>query len=199
MSSVPKRRLTPAEYLAIERKAEFKSAYFNGEMFAMADTSRWHVRASINLSTEIVRQLRDSPCEVYNSDMRVKISPTGLYTYPDLSIVCDGPRFEDDVLDTLLNPRVIFEVLSKSTEAYDRGRKFGQYRQIVSLREFVLVSQTEPLIERYLRQADGDWLLSEFKGLEAVLVLESVPCRVPLAEIYRNVDFAESSSEPESA
>ena len=195
MASVPTQHLTPAEYLARERKAEFKSEFLRGEMFAMAGTTRWHVRVATNLLAKIDTALHDSPCDVYNSDMRVKVSPTGLYTYPDLSITCDEPQFEDDVLDTLLNPRVIFEILSKSTEGYDRGKKFDHYRQVQSLQEYVLVSQTEPLVERFVRQPDGSWRLTVHKGMDAVVELEGVPCRLSLAEIYRRVDFSQAQEE----
>ena len=194
MSTVPKKRYTPAEYLARERAAEFRSEFFNGEMFAMAGASRQHCRIGVNLLTRIDEQLRDTPCEVFGSDMRVKVSPTGLHTYPDATIAYGELKFEDQVVDTLLNPQVIFEVLSESTEAYDRGKKFDHYRQVDSLREYVLVSQTEPLIERYVRQSDGSWRLSVFKGLEAVLELEGVACRLRLADVYDRVTF-----EPEGA
>lgn len=195
MASVPTQHLTPAEYLAKERKAEFKSEYLRGEMFAMSGGTRWHGRIAINLARYCDQLLEDQPCEVFGSDVRVKVSPTGLYTYPDLSITCDEPKFEDEVQDTLLNPRVIFEVLSKSTEAYDRGKKFGHYRQIDALKEYVLVSQTEPLVERYAREPDGSWRLTVYKGLDAVLELDSVPCRLSLADIYRRVDFAQAAQQ----
>jgi Uma2 family endonuclease len=195
MASVPTQHLTPAEYLVKERKAEFKSEFLRGEMFAMAGATRWHGRIATNLVRRYDQLLEDRPCDVYGSDMRVKVSPTGLYTYPDVSIFCDEPQFEDDVLDTLLNPRVIFEVLSKSTEAYDRGKKFDHYRQIQSLSEYVLVSQTEPLVERYVRQPDGSWRLTVHRGMDAVVELDSVPCRLSLAEIYRRVDFSQVQEE----
>lgn len=199
MSSIPKQRLTPAEYLALERKAEFKSEYLNGEMFAMAGGTRWHSRIASNLVSRCDAQLLEAPCDVFGSDMRVKVSPTGLYTYPDVSISCDEPQFEDEDSDTLLNPRVIFEVLSESTEAYDRGKKFGHYRQVPSLMEFVLVSQMEPLVERYVRQPDGSWRLTALKGLDAVLELETVRCRLPLADVYRRVSFTEQEPEVDSS
>jgi Uma2 family endonuclease len=194
MSSVPKKRYTPEEYLASECRAEFKSEYFNGEIFAMAGASRQHVRIGRNLIARIDEQLHETPCEVLGSDMRVKISSTGLYTYPDVTITCGELQFEDKSVDTLLNPKVIFEIMSDTTEAYDRGKKFDHYRQIQSLSEYVLVSQTEPLVERYTRQPDDSWLLTVFKGLEAVLELESVACRLSLADVYFKVSF-ESEAE----
>ncbi|MFO0810120.1 MAG: Uma2 family endonuclease [Gemmataceae bacterium] len=192
MSAVPKRLLTPQEYLAQERRAEFKSEYYRGEMFAMAVASYEHSLAKDNLAAEIKQPLKGGPCRTVTSDLRVKVDATGLYTYPDIVIVCGQAEFEDSGVDTLLNPIAIVEVLSESAEAYDRGAKFAQYRQVSSLQEYVLVAQDKPLVERFVRQADGQWLLSEFRGLEATLEFENVPARVPLAEIYRDVTFAET-------
>lgn len=189
MSTVQKKHYTPQEYLALERVAEFKSEYLRGEIFAMSGATRQHSLTASNLIREAGGQLRDKPCEVHGSDLRVKVSPTGLYTYPDVTIACGELQFDDQFRDTLLNPKVIFEVLSDSTEAYDRGKKFDHYRQIPSLTEYVLVSQTEPLIERYVRQSDGSWRLTVLRGLEAVLELETVPCRLKLADVYFKVSF----------
>ena len=189
MSTVEKKHYTPQEYLVLERAAEFKSEYLRGEIFAMSGVARQHSLTASNLIGEARGQLREKPCEVHGSDLRVKVSPTGLYTYPDVTIACGELQFDDQFRDTLLNPKVIFEVLSDSTEAYDRGKKFDHYRQIPSLTEYVLVSQTEPLIERFVRQADGSWRLTVFKGLEAVLDLETVPCRLKLADVYFKVSF----------
>jgi Uma2 family endonuclease len=192
MSAVPKPKLTPAEYLALERKAAFKSEFYRGEMFAMAGASEEHCLIKDNLAGEARYQLKGGPCRVVTSDLRVKVDATGLYTYPDVVIYCDRPQFEDNVLDTLLNPRAIVEVLSDSTEKYDRGAKFAQYRQIPSLQEYVLVAQDQPLVERYVRQPGGDWLLTEFAGREREFAFASVPARVPLAEIYRDITFPET-------
>jgi Uma2 family endonuclease len=139
MSTAANKRYTPEEYLALERAAPFKSEYLGGEIFAMAGTSKEHVRIARNLIAALHDQLRNSPCEVFGSDLRVKVSRTGLYTYPDVTIACADLEFEDERVDTLLNPRVIFEILSDSTEAYVRGKKFHHYRQIPSLMEYVLV------------------------------------------------------------
>src|SRR3954451_2302339 len=128
MSAVTKPKLTPAEYLAVERKAAFKSEYLRGEMFAMAAASEEHCLIKDNLAGEVRQQLKGGPCRVVTSDLRVKVDVTGLYTYPDVVIYCDGPQFEDDTFDPLLNPRAIVEVLSDSTERYDRGTKFRHYR-----------------------------------------------------------------------
>src|SRR5947209_3829955 len=135
MSAAPKPRLTPEQYLAVERKATFKSEFYNGEMFAMAGVSRAHSRVKENLVGELYARLKGGPCRSHSSDMRVKVSRTGLYTYPDIVITCGEEQYEDAHVDTLLNPQVIIEVLSESTEKYDRTKKFRQYQQIASFRE----------------------------------------------------------------
>jgi Uma2 family endonuclease len=198
MSAALKTKLTPAAYLAIERKAAFRSEYFDGEMFAMAGASEEHCLAKDNLASETRSALKGRFCRVVTSDMRVKVDATGLYTYPDIVIYCDKPKFEDNVFDTLLNPRALVEVLSDSTEKYDRGAKFQHFRQIASLEEYVLVSQVKPLIERYARQPDGTWVLTEFAGLDRVFEFASVPAKVPLAEIYRDVTFPVEPLPPEA-
>jgi Uma2 family endonuclease len=191
MSAAPTLKLTPAEYLAIERKAEFKSEYFAGEMFAMAGARFPHNAIKDNLIYRINRELNGGPCRTLSSDQRVKVSQTGLYTYPDIIVLCEPPQFEDDQRDTLINPRVIVEVLSESTETYDRGEKAKHYKRIPSLQEYVLVSQREALVERMVRQDDGSWKVTEFAGLDAMLEFMSVPAKVALAEIYRGVEFPE--------
>ena len=150
MPAMPKPLLTPEEYLARERRAETKSEYLRGEVFAMAGASRAHNLIASNAAGELRQQLRDRPCEVYPSDMRVKVSPSGLYTYPDVTVVCGEPQFEDAEVDTLLNPKVLVEVLSPSTADYDRGGKFTHYRRLPSLQEYVLISQDRPLVEHYV-------------------------------------------------
>lgn len=134
MASVSKPYLTPQQYLTQERKAESKSQYFQGEIFAIAGGSRKHNLIVANIVREVCNALKDRRCEVYPSDMRVKVAKSGLHTYPDATVVCDEPEFEDDQFDTLTNPTVLFEVLSASTESYDRGGKFRQYREIDSLK-----------------------------------------------------------------
>lgn len=190
MAAVPKpRKLTVEEYFAIESKAERKSEFFNGEMFLMAGASREHNVLTRNLTAELHNRLREGPCQVFVADQRVKVDRTGLYTYPDLLIVCGTPEYAPEDRDTLTNPKVVIEVLSNSTEKYDRTTKFRQYKQLPSLMEYVLVSQDEPLVERYARLADGTWAQSDFVGLEATLSLVAVPASVPLADIYLGVEF----------
>jgi Uma2 family endonuclease len=143
---------------------------------------------AINILTELNFQFEDRPCQVYGLDMRVKIDATGLYTYPDVVAVCGEPRFEDIELDTLMNPDLIIEVLSNSSESYDRGRKFAHYRSIESLNEYVLVSQNECRIERFMRQDDGNWLYTENTDPDSSVELSSVACRLSAARVYRKVD-----------
>ncbi len=194
MSAMPKTRLTVAEYLAIERRAEFKSEFFDGEMFAMAGASRHHNVINENLSTEIGARLKGGRCRTLSRDQRLKIDRTGLYCYPDLVIVCGPPEYADEDPDTLVNPRVVVEVLSDSTARYDRTTKFRHYQQLPSVQEYILVTQDEPLCERFSRQPDGTWVVDSFVGLDATLELKSVPIRIPLREIYAGVSFPEPTS-----
>lgn len=179
---------TAAEYLALERQAAYKSEYVNGHILAMSGASRRHNLIAANISRELSSQLRGRPCESYISDMRVRVSETGLYTYPDVVAVCGDIRFADEQTDTLLNPTVIVEVLSASTEAYDRGDKFAHYRRLASLHDYVLVSQDAVRVEHYVRQGEK-WLLSEASRLTDVVSLASIQCRLVLEDIYDKVRF----------
>lgn len=199
MSSQPTPLLTPTEYLKIERAAEFKSEFFRGEMFAMAGASRRHNQVVSNIIREIGNALKDGPCEIYPSDLRVRVSATGLYTYPDATIVYGESQFEDDQLDTLINPTVVFEVLSESTESYDRGTKVSHYRKLPSVKEYVLIAQDRASVECYVRQESGGWLLQEATSLDEVARFESVDIDIPLSEIYRNVDFKSDGEEDAKA
>ena len=188
MSAAPKPYVTPEQYLALERQAETKSEYFAGEIFAMAGASREHSLISSNVLGDLWSQLREGPCTVYNSDMKVR-STQEHFAYPDVTVVCGEAQFGGEEREVLLNPTLIVEVLSPSTEAWDRGGKFEQYRQRESLQEYVLIAQDRPHVERYARQADGQWLLTEVNGLEAVLALPSIGGELALAEVYRKVTF----------
>ena len=179
--------LTPTEYLAAERASETRSEFHDGVMYAMAGGTYRHSRVKTNLTGAASIRLRGKSCQPTDSDMRVLVERTGLYTYPDLTIVCGQPLFEDEVQDSLLNPTVIFEVLSPSTGNYDRGRKFWNYRQLPSLTDYILVSTEELLIEHYTRQEAGQWLLTSFEGMDAVLMIESLKLEIPLAEIYADL------------
>lgn len=192
MSPQPVSRLTSQEYLASERDAEQKHEFYRGEMFAMGDASFAHNQITTNIGTRVNTLLRNRDCAVTLNDLRVKITATGLYTYPDVVVTCESPRFEDEQSDTLLNPQVIMEVLSKSTESHDRGKKFEHYRQIESLREYVLVAQDHPQIERFLRQEDRHWLLDEASGLDAVLRLTTIDVTLKLADVYAKVRFPQA-------
>jgi len=187
MSTQPKPLLTPEEYLATEREAEFKSQYFNGEMFMMAGATEAHNTIAMNIVGALHPQLRDRECRVFSSDMRVKVSALGKYTYPDVSVVCGKREFEDDHNDVLLNPNVIFEILCESTEAYDRGKKFEHYRYLDSLLEYILVALDAIRIEQYVRQSDRTWTYREYHEKEDVVNLESVECSLALAEVYLKV------------
>jgi Uma2 family endonuclease len=187
MSVQAKTRISPEEYLEIERRAESRNEYFDGEIFAMTGGSLRHNIIVANLVGELRQQLRDRTCMVAPSDLRVHIPATGLYTYPDVVAVCGEPRLEDRAADTLLNPTLIIEVLSPTTEAYDRGKKFEHYDTIESLAEYVLVSQDTPRVEQYLRQDGGRWLFTATSGLDGKVVLPSIGCDLILAEIYHKV------------
>jgi len=191
------KRISTQEYLRSERQATFKSEFFQGETFAMVGGSAHHSLIAANFVGEARQALKDRPCAVFSSDLRVRVQPTGLYTYPDATIVCGELEFNDEQHDTITNPTVIVEVLSDSTEKYDRGRKADHYRQIASLKELVLIAQDHPHIERFTRRPDGGWLFHEEKNLTASFELPSLGISVMLSELYRNVRF-KSATEPES-
>ena len=182
-------RMSAEEYLAMERQASSKSEYFNGEVFAMSGASRRHNLITLNIGAELRAQLKQGPCEVYTSDMRVKVSRTGLYTYPDVVVVCEEPAFEDAEVDTLLNPTLLVEVLSKSTEDYDRGGKFEQYRTLPSLQSYLLVAQGQCHVVHYTRQTDNSWLLTETHDLAAHIPLAAIGGDLALSEVYAKVSF----------
>jgi Uma2 family endonuclease len=191
MSTNPVIRLTAEQYLALERKAEIKSEFYNGEMFAMSGASRWHNLICGNVLAALHPQLKKRPCTVYPSDMRVKVSPAGLYTYPDVTVVCGEAQFEDQHFDTLLNPTLIVEVLSKTTAAYDQGEKFEQYRKLASLKEYLLIAQDKCHLMRYSRQPDNQWLLLETYSEADTVTLISIEGRLAMADVYAKVEFLE--------
>ena len=188
--------VTPQEYLALERRAEMRSEYVNGRVYAMTGASRKHNLIAGNVFAELRAQLRGRPCEAYTVNMRVKVADTGLYTYPDVVALCGEPLFEDARVDTLLNPAVIVVVLSESTERYDRGEKFAHYRRLASLREYVLVAQDQVRVEHYARQGE-QWLLTEVAELDAGLALPSIECCLRLRDVYERVaPFGTPASPP---
>jgi Uma2 family endonuclease len=189
MSQQIKAFISPEEYLRLERQSQYKSEYLNGEIFAMTGASRKHNLITTNISSSLHRQLKARPGEVYAVDMRVKVRATGLYTYPDVAVVCGEPQFEDDLFDTLLNPTVLIEVLSPSTERYDRIAKSSYYRAIDSLTEHFLVAQDEIRLEQYVRQPDGQWLLYEYVTPDSTAQLTSIDCSLLLSDVYDKITF----------
>jgi Uma2 family endonuclease len=181
--------VTPEEYLSFERAAEYKNEYFDGEIVAMTGASRKHILITLGVAAALREQLRGRPCETYSSEMRVRIPSANLYTYPDVVVACGKPEFEDAEVDTLLNPVLIVEVLSKSTAAYDRRQKFDYYRTLPSLEEYLLVEQDEYHVVQYVRQRDGRWLLADIRGAEASVELSSVGCVLKLADVYERVEM----------
>jgi Uma2 family endonuclease len=192
MSTAPKPKLTASEYLEIEGRAKFKSEFFNGEVFAMAGASREHNRVKENLVIELGSRLKGGPCQTFSSDQRVLVEATGLYTYPDIVVLCGPGTYDPMDRDTLINPTTIIEVLSPSTERYDRGARFRNYQKIPSLKEYLLVAQDEAVCDRYLRQADGSWALVSFVELTAILEFVSFPVHIPLADVYSGITFPEA-------
>jgi Uma2 family endonuclease len=191
MSLQPKTYVTPEAYLELERKADYKSEYLNGEIYAMGGASPRHVLIVTNVVAELRNQLKNRPCTVYSTDLRVRVSPNGLYTYPDVVVVCDTPQFSDQHQDTLTNPTLIVEVLSPATKDYDRGEKFEQYRTLDSLKEYVLIAQDKHHVEHFVRQPDATWLLSETHRLGDTVELIAIGCQLQLTEVYEKIDLLE--------
>jgi Uma2 family endonuclease len=180
---------TPYEYLVFERTSIERHEFFDGEIFAMGGASERHNLIVTNVVRELGQALKNRPCRVYANDMRVKVATSGLYTYPDVVVACGQPRFDDEQRDTLLDPTLLIEVLSPSTEAYDRGETFEHYRKLESLREYVLIAQERLHLEQFVRQSDGHWLLSEWSGSDATVSLGSVGATLVLAEVYDKVEL----------
>jgi Uma2 family endonuclease len=181
---------TPEQYLSLERTSEIRHEYLDGFVYAMAGESPEHSTICFNLAGSLHFQLRGTPCRGFSPNMKVRTDRSGLYAYPDLTVVCGEPSYHDERRDVLTNPVVIFEVLSPSTEVYDRSEKFLRYRtEIETLQDYVLVSQDRPRIEHFSRQPDGSWLSSEVNGLTETLSLPSIDCRTALAEVYSRIDF----------
>lgn len=190
MASNPIERFTTEQYLAMERAAAYKSEYVDGEIIAMVGASEPHNLIVTNIVGELSVQLRGRQCRVYANDMRVDVRETGLYAYPDVVALRGEPVLADEQ-ENLRNPAVIIEVLSKSTEAYDRGKKFMKYRRIESLLEYVLIAQDQSHVEQYVRQINGGWLLSEATVLDDEIHLSSIDCRLRLSVIYDKVSIGE--------
>ena len=192
MSTAEKRFISSQEYLTIERASEIRHEYYNGEMFAMSGASLAHNTIAGNIFAVFREQFAARDCQAFIADMRVKVDRKGLYTYPDVVTACE-PRFEDEELDTLINPRVIVEVLSKSTEDYDRGTKFEMYRRLPTLQDYVLVSQDKMHVEHFQRQPDGRWILEEFDSPERTVAFETSNCILHVADVDTKVSFDQES------
>jgi Uma2 family endonuclease len=196
MPTAEKRRLTAAEYLAIESTSEIRHEFLDGEMFAMSGGSLWHNLIKDNFARAVANRLSGGTCRVVTSDQRLKVDATGLYTYPDVLVFCGPPVMEDGVHHTLTNASLVAEVLSNSTEKYDRGIKFSHYRRLDTLQEYLLIAQDRFSVEVFQRQDAGSssagsdaWLLSAAAEREAEVRLSSLGITVPLAEIYAGVEF----------
>jgi Uma2 family endonuclease len=189
MSQLAERVYTAEEYLALEREADHKSELVNGRIYAMSGASFRHARIVSNLVINVGTHLRGGPCSIVSNDVRVKVCQTGMYTYPDVVALCEPPQLEDANGDTLLNPGVIIEVLSDSTEKYDRGDKFAHYRRIESLREYILVLQDKIRVEQYVRHGE-QWVLAEISDPVGSLRIETLGCEIGLRDVYEGVKLA---------
>ncbi len=181
--------MTEAEYLALERAAAFKSEFYDGEAFAMAGGSPMHSLIGTNVAGELRNKLRGSACLPFNSDLRVRPPGVPFYTYPDVSVVCGPLEFDDEQEDTITNPSLLVEVASPTTEGYDRGAKFNLYRRMASLREYLVISQSEPSLDLFIRQDADEWLLRSASGLDGHLILPQLGVTLSLKEIYAAVTF----------
>ncbi len=183
MASSPAVPLTEEQYLKLERQADFKSEFHDGQMFAMSGGSLNHALISTRIATLLDRQMLEG-CRTCNSDLRIKVASAGLYTYPDCSVICGEPQYFGGQKDVVLNPVLIVEVLSPSTEDYDRGKKFELYRTIESFREYLIVHQDRRHVEHYSKQDDGSWVLREHMGADSTIAIMRLAVRIPLAELY---------------
>ena len=184
-----------AAYLAFERESQnAKHELINGAIVAMSGASRAHNLIAANVGTLLNMQLRERNCEVYIADMRVQVQPDATYTYPDVVVVCGEPQFADEYIDMLLNPTLLIEVLSPSTEVIDRRYKLSQYRALASVQDYLLVTQDTPRIEQYTRHEAG-WMYTDVTRLDDVLILDSISCELPMNEIYRKVNFDGNESQ----
>ena len=183
--------ISPEQYLEMERASETKNEYFNGEVFAMSGASLNHNIVVSTVNTIVLPFLKGKACNMFGSDLRIHIPKNSLYTYPDFSIICGKPEMTDDIKDTVINPSVIIEVLSKSTKDYDRGTKFNLYRSIKTLKEYVLIDSTSISVEVFTRQENNSWILTEFKQLSESFFITTIGLTLHLADIYEDVVFEE--------
>jgi Uma2 family endonuclease len=188
MDNLARKTFTESEYLELERNADFKSEYYNGEIFAMAGATLIHNKIVSNLIFLFNQFLKDKPCDVYPSDLRLQVEKSGLYTYPDITIVCGKTELLDNKFDTLKNPTILIEVLSDSTEKYDRGQKFSFYREIPSLKEYILVSSKTVKIEKFKRLEDGNYLYIESNEHQP-FPIDSIKMNLNLEDVYNKIDW----------
>jgi Uma2 family endonuclease len=181
--------VTPDEYLAAERLSDYRSEYLDGGVYPMTGASVTHSQIVLNVATELHMQLRTGPCRLFVTDLKVRMPDSRKFFYPDVVAICGDLQFHDDRRDIILNPDLVIEVLSPSTEAFDRGAKFEAYRTMESLKEYVLVSQVKPLVEQFTRNGDGKWTYVAAEGLESSLALPSIGCTLNLSAVYDKVDF----------
>ncbi len=194
MSTQLTQHYTLEEYFALELASEEKYEFWNGEVFCMSGASLAHNQIAINIGTEARMQLRERGCQVFPSDLRVKVPSYPPYRYPDLTALCGQPKIEKiGGLDMLVNPTLIVEVLSPSTEAFDRGDKFTYYKSIASFNEYLLIAQHRPHVSQFIKQDNGIWTFMEFNALTDKVQCASVPCVLALSEIYRDVTFESAS------
>jgi Uma2 family endonuclease len=203
---LPRTNLTEDEYLAFERTAEERHIYVDGEIFAMAGESGAHSDIVTNTAYTLVDQLGDGPCRVRIKDTKVRSGPlpksprrpAGLYFYPDIVVICDEPEYLDDFQDFILNPKVIVETLSESTEAFDRGEKLRRYQKYnPTLTDYILISQLRPQMEHFHRERDGTWRYTIHEGPKAVVKIESIKCRLKAADVYKRIEFAKDTDHSE--
>lgn len=189
MVAVPKERLTIEEYIEFDKNSEERWEYFDGVVVSMSGGTLAHNRIARDLTTTLTNKLAGKECEVLPADMRIKVPKAPPYRYADLVVVCGQPVIESiQGLDALVNPRLIVEILSESTEAYDRGKKFLAYQSIDSFAEYLLVAQDRPYVTHYVRQADSSWLRTDIDGIDGEVGLVTTSCRVPLSDFYTSVD-----------
>jgi Uma2 family endonuclease len=198
VQSAQKNLSSAAEYLEMERRSPRKHEFLAGEVFAMAGGSQMHSLLATNLTRELGNRLKNGPCRVYNSDMRLKVEATEYYAYPDAQVACAERRFEGEKQDVLLNPKIIVEVFSDSTAGVDHSQKFWHYRHIESFQEYLLVSQDAWLIEHYVRQPNGGWLMDIAEGKDGILRLPTIQAEIPLTEIYSETDLPPNARPTES-
>jgi Uma2 family endonuclease len=181
--------ISQEEYLEMERAALDKHEYYQGEVFAMSGASLRHNRIAVNTLTDLANKLKDKSCQPYGSDMRIHIPKNTLYTYPDISIICEDAELTDDKFDTATNPSVIIELLSKSTRNYDRFEKFSLYREIASLKEYILIDTQRVHVEKHIRNADNSWQLTDYYSLNDMFIISAVNVSVSLADVYAGISF----------